>query len=91
MATSVSKFVPYIICAVIGAVIALGTVIVSDAQANTTNSGFGRIIGAYLLMQHSNPTATPGVFRVNVNTGFVSYCYIDSSGKPSVACTAETP
>ncbi len=91
MSTSVSKFIPYIICTIIGAVIAVGTVIVSDAQANTTSSGAGRMIGAFLLMQHSNPTASPGVFRVNVNTGYVSYCYIDGSSKPAVNCTPETP
>lgn len=91
MSSPVSKLLPYIISIVVCAVIAVATIVVSDAQANTTSTGSGRVIGAYLLMQHANPTATPGVFRVNVNTGYVSYCYIDASSKPAVTCTAETP
>ena len=92
MSNQVSKFFPYIISTIIiSAVIVVATMVVGDAQANTTSSGSGRVIGAYLLMQHANPTATPGVFRVNVNTGYVSYCYIDTSSKPGVTCTAETP
>lgn len=90
VSNSISKFVPYILCAVVGAVIAIATVLVNDANASTT-TGAGRVMGAYLLMQHSNPTAAAGVFRVNVNTGYVSYCYIDQTSKPGVTCTAETP
>lgn len=73
---------------VIGAFIMLGVMsFVGTANATTQ----GRPIGAYMLMQHSNPTATAGVFRVNVSTGYVSYCYIDSGAKPGVTCTPETP
>lgn len=51
----------------------------------------GRSLGPYMLNEHSNPTATAGVFRINVNTGYVSYCYIDASSQPVVTCTPETP
>ncbi len=83
-----SKFTPYIfgLCAVVIAV--LGVFLYGEARAAQT----GRTTpGPYMLMQHSNPTAAAGVFRVNVNTGYVSYCYIDQGNKPNVACTAETP
>lgn len=36
-------------------------------------------IGPFYLMQHSNPTATAGVFRIDSATGEVSYCYISPS------------
>lgn len=50
-----------------------------------------RNLGPYMIMHHSNATATAGVFRVNQSTGYVSYCYLDASAKPSVICTPETP
>lgn len=87
---SVSKCIPYILGAVVALVVTLGAMRIGEANASTS-TGSGRVIGAYLLMQHSNPTAAAGVFRVNVNTGYVSYCYIDQSSKPGVTCTAETP
>jgi hypothetical protein len=61
-----------------------GFVLVDRAHAAPTS-------GPFMINEHSNPTATAGVFRVNVNSGAVSYCYIDSSAKPQVTCTAETP
>lgn len=70
---------------VIGLVIAIGgSLYVGQALAS-------RSLGPYVLSEHSNPTATAGVFRINVNTGYVSYCYIDSGARPVVTCTAETP
>jgi hypothetical protein len=50
-----------------------------------------RALGPYYISQHSNPNAVAGVFRVNQTTGYMSYCYIDASGKPTVSCTAEVP
>ncbi|HVY13027.1 MAG TPA: hypothetical protein VHB73_05630 [Alphaproteobacteria bacterium] len=50
-----------------------------------------RVIGAYYIAAHSNPNAIAGVFRVNQNTGYVSYCYLIAGGKTEVTCTRETP
>lgn len=50
-----------------------------------------RALGHYSLTRHSNPNAIAGVFRLNESTGYVSYCYLDTSGKPLVTCTQETP
>lgn len=88
MSLITSKIIPYVLGAGIAAAIAFGMLVVNDARASTPST---RALGPYMLMQHSNPTAAAGVFRVNVNTGYVSYCYIDQSNKPSVTCTAETP
>jgi hypothetical protein len=85
--TSYQKIGTYILCGVVGAFMALGIINV----IGTAHAEQGRSLGPYMMMQHSNPTATAGIFRINVNTGYVSYCYIDSGAKPNVACTAETP
>lgn len=88
MSFSSHKITSYMLgaCAVIIAV--LGVALYGEASAAQT----GRTTpGPYMLMQHSNPTAAAGVFRINVNTGYVSYCYIDQGNKPNVACTSETP
>jgi glycerol uptake facilitator-like aquaporin len=87
MSNSVSKFLPYIVSAIIGAIVAITTVVVGHANASVSSEG--RVIGGYQLMQHSNPTAVAGVFRINTTTGNVSYCYVDQSGR-AVNCTAET-
>ena len=42
--------------------------------------------GPYQVMQHSNTTTTPGVFRVDTVTGEITYCYIDSQGQ-QVICS----
>lgn len=70
---------------ILGLVIAIGgSFYVGQAFAN-------RNLGPYVISEHSNPTATAGVFRINVNTGYVSYCYLDAAAKPQVTCTPETP
>ena len=69
----------------LGLCLCLGALLfVEKAEAQT------RALGPYMIMNHSNPTATAGVFRVNQSTGYVSYCYVDSTGK-SVLCTPEAP
>lgn len=79
----------YLLCALAGALTVLSAMnLVGQANAATQQ---GRALGPYMMMQHSNPTATAGIFRINVNTGYVSYCYIDSGARPNVSCTAETP
>jgi hypothetical protein len=35
--------------------------------------------GPYQLMHHSSTTALAGVFRLNVGTGEVSYCYMSDA------------
>ncbi len=43
--------------------------------------------GPYVLIHHSNTSANSSVFRMNVNTGEVSYCYVPGSGDTQVVCT----
>lgn len=44
--------------------------------------------GPYQLVAHSNETADVGLFRLNVTSGAVSFCYIRGN-PPTIACTAE--
>ena len=39
----------------------------------------GGRVGPFQLMHHANPTANPGVFRLDTTTGEVSYCYVSGS------------
>lgn len=43
--------------------------------------------GPYMLMQHSNPAANAGVFRVDTSTGGVSYCFIGNNNE--LMCSKE--
>lgn len=54
---------------IIGSLVFLG---ISKAQA-------GGRVGPFQLMHHANPTANPGVFRLDTTTGEVSYCYVAGS------------
>lgn len=63
------------------ALILIGSLIffsVAQAQA-------GGRVGPFLLMHHANPTANPGVFRVDTTTGEVSYCYVAGSSTESAS------
>lgn len=40
---------------------------------------------SFQLEHHSNPTANAGVFRLNTESGDVSYCFI--SGNSELVCT----
>ncbi len=44
------------------------------------------VIWPFQLMHHSNTAANAGVFRLNVSTGEVSYCYLGAQGQ--LACSA---
>ena len=44
--------------------------------------------GPYQLVAHSNETADVGIFRLNVSSGAVSFCYVRGA-TPVVACTGE--
>ncbi len=46
--------------------------------------------GPYQLMHHSNAAANAGVFRLDVNTGEVSYCFIAGNNSPDIVCTRAT-
>jgi hypothetical protein len=46
--------------------------------------------GPYQLMHHSNTTANAGVFRLDVTTGDVSYCYLPGNGGADPICTKPT-
>lgn len=37
--------------------------------------------GPYALMQHSNPAANAGVFRIDTSSGAVSYCFIGNNNE----------
>ena len=43
--------------------------------------------GMFQLMHHSNPSANSSVFRLNVATGEVSYCWIPDANGSKVVCT----
>lgn len=52
----------------------------------TTRSAVaGGHIGPFVLMHHANPTANPGVFRLDTATGEVSYCYISGGAGDNAA------
>lgn len=59
----------------------VGVALMPSAQAA------GRV-GPFALESHSNPTASPGVFRVDATTGEVSYCYVAGGAgeKPTLSC-----
>ncbi|MCL2474291.1 MAG: hypothetical protein FWF23_05285, partial [Alphaproteobacteria bacterium] len=44
--------------------------------------------GPYILMRHSNTTATSSVFRLDTTTGGVSFCFVNTTGT-SISCTRE--
>ncbi len=44
-----------------------------------TQAQAGSRVGPFQLMHHANPTANPGVFRLDTTTGEVSYCYVAGS------------
>jgi len=60
-----------------GAVIIAGSLFFSQAKA-----GMG---GPYQLMQHSNPNASVGVFRIDTSSGDVSYCFLNKNN--TLACS----
>lgn len=43
--------------------------------------------GPYMLMQHSNPAANAGVFRIDTSSGGVSYCFITNGN--DLVCSKE--
>lgn len=43
--------------------------------------------GPYQLVHHSNTSAVAGVFRLDVNSGEVSYCYVPNGGQVDVVCS----
>lgn len=53
---------------------ATGLIFLGTAQAQA-----GGRVGPFQLMHHANPTANPGVFRLDTTTGEVSYCYVSGS------------
>ena len=54
----------------------------------TRRAEAGGGIGPFVLERHANPTANPGVFRLDTATGEVSYCYVSgaSGDNASVHC-----
>ena len=79
-------YMPFIAGSLLGLALASGGfLLVNQAQAQQ------RALGPYMIMHHSNPTASAGVFRINESTGYVSYCFIDVNGRPAVNCTPEVP
>jgi len=43
--------------------------------------------GPYQLMHHSNTAANAGVFRLDTNTGEVSYCFVVGTTGVDISCT----
>lgn len=65
----------------IGSAIIAGSVIAVGAS----HSAIALVGGPFQLGSHYNATALPGVFRLDVSTGEVSYCHIDANAA-SVVC-----
>lgn len=53
---------------------------------NTIRPAQAQHEGPFQLMHHSNNSANAGVFRLDVSTGEIAYCYISGSGA-DVLCT----
>ena len=69
---------------IIGAAILVGSVLFASLRNPAEAEQHG---GPYQLMQHSNPLANAGVFRLDTTSGGVSYCYI--SANQSLTCSGE--
>jgi hypothetical protein len=71
--------------------ILLGAILIAASIlfVNTVNPAAAQYVpGAqYQLMHHSNTVANSSVFRMNVNTGELSYCYVPGAGDAQVVCT----
>ncbi len=43
--------------------------------------------GPFELMHHSNTTSNAGVFRLDTNSGEVSYCFVASADGSNIVCS----
>lgn len=43
--------------------------------------------GPFQLMHHSNTAANAGVFRLDVSTGEVTYCFVTGANGTDLVCT----
>ncbi len=46
-----------------------------------------RYVGAYQIEHHSNTLANAGVFRLDTNSGEVSYCFIADASGSNLVCS----
>ena len=69
-----------------GAILIAASVILT--QTLQTAKAQTRGEGPYILMRHSNASATSSVFRLDTNSGGVSFCFVNASGT-SISCTRE--
>ena len=60
----------------IGCAMIAASILVSNGIHSAEAQHYGA--GAFELMHHSNTLANAGVFRLDTNSGEVSYCYIDA-------------
>lgn len=65
-----------------GAVMICATILLDHALSPAIAQSAQR---SFQIEHHSNPTANAGVFRLNTESGDVSYCYI--SGNSELVCT----
>lgn len=54
---------------------------------NTLHPAVAGAGGPYQLMHHSNTAANAGVFRLDITTGDVSYCYLAGTASAELTCT----
>lgn len=66
----------------LGALIIAGSLLVATGTA----PAIARTNGPYQLMQHSNTSASVGVFRLDTANGEVSYCFLNRND--TLACSA---
>lgn len=67
---------------ILGAALVVGGFLIVQTTG-TANALSG---GPYQLMQHSNTTASVGVFRLNSANGEVSYCFLNRNN--TLACSS---
>jgi len=54
---------------------------------NTIRPAEAQHVGPFQLMHHSNTSGNAGVFRLDVSSGDVSYCYITGDAAASLVCS----
>lgn len=71
-------------------IIAASVLLVGTMRPAEAGSGH---VGPFVLEHHANPTANPGVFRLDTATGEVSYCYVSGAAgeKVGIQCLSATP
>jgi hypothetical protein len=71
--------------------IMIGAALISASVlfSNGFRSAQAQQTGPYQLMHHSNTVANAGVFRLDVSTGGISYCFVNDPNGAGIVCSRE--